>query len=81
MKQKLNVAVLGLPVAGFSPLAHAINDAPADADTVTLRMSCTEGGADIPNCFETMDAVNNWLTTVRLPSPSRPALINIGPGN
>jgi hypothetical protein len=80
MKQKLNLAVLGLAVAGFSPLAQAVNDAPADADTVTLRMSCTEGGAEISNCFETMAAVDNWLKTVRLSGSTRPTLINIGPG-
>lgn len=77
MKPKLNLAVLGLAVAGFSPFAQAVNDAPADADTVTLRVSCTEGTVEIQNCFNSMAAVDTWLRTVRMNSPT---LVNIGPG-
>jgi hypothetical protein len=90
MKQKLNFAVLGLAVAGFSPFAQAINNAPADADTVTVRMSCNEGGTDIPNCFtntETstgkvtaMAALNTWLKTIRFAGPGKPTVVDIGPG-
>lgn len=75
MKQTLNLAVMGLALVCFSPLAKALNDAPADADTVTLRMSCIEGGAEIPDCFDSMAAVDTWLKTVRLTGPARPTLV------
>ena len=81
MKQKLNLAVMGLALVCFSPIAKAVNNAPADADTVTLRMSCTEGATQIPNCFETMAAVDIWLRTVRMTGLTKPTLVNISPGN
>lgn len=80
MKRKLNFAVMGLALVCFSPFAKAVNSAPADADTVTLRKSCFEGGNEIPNCFETMAAVNTWLKTVRFVGPNKPTLVDIGPG-
>lgn len=81
MKPSLNLAVMGLALACFSSPAKALNDAPADADTVMLRIKCIEGGTEIPNCFESMDAVDTWLRTTRLPGPTRPTLVNIGPGD
>lgn len=80
--KSLSFAVLGLAVAGFSPLASAVNNAAADVDTVTLRTSCTEnaGATEIPNCFNSMAAVDNWLRTVRFTGPSKPTVVNIGPG-
>lgn len=80
MKRKLNFAVMGLALVCFSPFAKAVNNAPADADTVTLRKSCFEGGNEIPNCFDSMAAVDTWLKTVRMTGPTRPTLVDIGPG-
>lgn len=62
--------------------AFAVNDAPADADTVTLRTNCYEksGAVEIANCFTSMDMVDNWLRTVRFAGPNKPTLVDIGPG-
>lgn len=81
MKQTLQFAVLGLTAVGFLQMAQA--NTPADVDTVTLRTSCTEnnGAIQIPNCFTSMDEVDIWLKTVRLPGPNKPTLVNIGPGS
>lgn len=80
MKQKLNLVVMGLALVCVSPIAKAVNNAPADADTVTLRVSCIEGGTEIPNCFDSMAAVDTWLKTVRFVGPTKPTLVDIGPG-
>lgn len=80
MKQKLNIAIFGFAVAGFSTAVPAVSNAPVDADIVTLRKSCTVGITTIPNCFESMSAVGEWLTTVRHPETARPTLVDIGPG-
>lgn len=63
MKTKRLVPIISMVLSGFSLNAYAINSAPADADSVTLRTNCTQGGTEITNCFTTMDAVNNWLLT------------------
>jgi hypothetical protein len=74
--------VLGFTLAAASFSVHAVNNAPADVDTVTLRTSCTEnsGATEIPNCFTSFAEVDNWLRTVRMAGPANPTLINIGPG-
>lgn len=65
-----------------SSLALAVNNASADVDTVTLRVNCYEknGTVEIPNCFTSMDLVDNWLRTVRFAGPTKPTLVEIGPG-
>lgn len=80
MKTKKLVSTLSMLLSGFTLNAYAIDNAPADADSVTLRTSCTQGGAEIANCFTTMDAVNNWLLNVRQPSATKPTIVDIGPG-
>lgn len=82
MQTKKLVSTISMLLSGFTLNAHAINNAPADADSVTLRTSCKEnsGTTEIANCFTTMPEVNNWLLNVRQPSATRPTIINIGPG-
>lgn len=80
MKTKKLVSTISMLLSGFTFNAYAINNAPADVDSVTLRTSCTQGGIEITNCFTTMDDVNNWLLNVRNPSAIKPTIINIGPG-
>lgn len=80
MKTKKLVSTISMLLSGFTLNAYAINNAPADADSVTLRTSCTQGGTEITNCFTTMAEVNNWLLNVRQPSDTKPTIIDIGPG-
>lgn len=80
MKTNKLVSTLSMLLSGFTLNAHAINNAPADADSVTLRTNCTQGGTEIPNCFTSMDEVDSWLVNVRHPSATKPTIINIGPG-
>lgn len=80
METKKLVSTLSMLLSGFTLNAYAINNAPADADSVTLRTSCTQGGTEITNCFTTMAEVNNWLLNVRQPSAIKPTIIDIGPG-
>lgn len=79
MEAKIVASFMSIALAGVS--LNSFADASADADIVELRTSCTASdGNPVPNCFTTMAQINNWLTTVRHPSESRPTLINIGPG-
>lgn len=64
----------------FMSPTWAINNAPADAAVVNVRTSCTEGGVEVPNCFTSMAAMNNWLVNVRQAGPTKPTLVDIGPG-
>lgn len=80
METKKLVSTFSMLLSGFTLNTYAINNAPADADSVTLRTSCTQGGTEIPNCFTSMDEVDNWLVNVRQPSATKPTIINIGPG-
>jgi hypothetical protein len=80
--------IIGIFISGLASLlfvapAWAINDAPADAAVVNLRTSCTEdnGNVEIPNCFTTIAAVDNWLRNVRQAGPTKPTLVDIGPGS
>lgn len=80
----IRVIVVAL-ISGFVSLllvspAWSINNAPADAAVVNLRTSCTEGGVEVPNCFTTMDNVDDWLRNVRQAGPANPTLVQIGPG-
>lgn len=79
---KLKDYCLGFAVASFSLLTNAANNVPADVDTVTLRTSCYEnnGATEVPNCFDSMDAVDDWLRNTRQTGPTRPTVVNIGPG-
>lgn len=80
METKKLTLTMSLMLSGFTLNAYAINNAPPDASTVTLRISCESGGTEIPNCFNSMAEVDNWLRTVRLTGPSKPTLVDIGPG-
>lgn len=84
MKTKMLVSTIGVLLSGWSLNSYAINNAPADADTITLRTSCLENkngvSTEIPNCFETMNAVNTWLLNVRQSSATKPTVIDVGPG-
>lgn len=80
METKKLVSTFSMLLSGFTLNAYAINNAPADADAVTLRTSCTQGGTEIPDCFTSMDAIDDWLVNVRQPSATKPTIINIGPG-
>lgn len=84
MYAPLTGSCMGAVLLGLSSVSYAaINDAPADVDSVVLRSSCYvngSSGTEIPNCFTSMDHVDAWLTNVRLPDASRPTLIDVGPG-
>lgn len=79
----METRILG-PIAAIALFGTSLNsfaDAPADADVVALRASCTSSdGNTVPNCFTTMAEVNSWLLTVRHPSETRPTVIEVGPG-
>lgn len=78
------LSTISAVLLGWALNAYAINNAPADAETVMLRTSCLENKSgvptEIPKCFETMNAINNWLLTVRKPSALKPTVIDVGPG-
>jgi hypothetical protein len=72
--------ISGLASALFVSPAWAVDNAPADATVVNVRTNCTEGGVEVPNCFTSMATVNNWLVNVRQAGPTKPTLVEIGPG-
>lgn len=73
--------ISGLASLLFVSPSWAINNAPADAAVVNVRINCTEGGVEVINCFTTMADVENWLNNVRQTGPDNPTLIQIGPGS
>ncbi len=81
----MNIKSLGMAlcITYIAPIVHAVNNAPADVSVVNLRTSCTEnsGNVEIPNCFDSMNELANWLKTVRQSSQSNPTLVEIGPGS
>ncbi len=68
--------VLGCLTLAASAAMYSVD---VDAPVVKLRISCTESGATLKNCFDTVGSLNSWLGT-RLPSASKPLLVEIGPG-
>ncbi len=77
------IAVLIVAILAVSHEALAVNNAPADAQVVNLRTSCTQNGGstEVPNCFNSMAALDTWLRNVRQAGPTNPTLVEIGPGN
>jgi hypothetical protein len=71
--------------AAFTPLsasatAYNVDD---NAQVVKLRTSCTEGSSPVvtlDNCFDNSADLRDWIEGVRLPGPSNPLAIEIGPG-
>lgn len=55
----------------------AVNNPPAEATVVNLRMTCVEGGVEVPNCFDVVDELDNWMNNIRTATA---LLVNIGPG-
>lgn len=82
MSSKIIIAMAAFGVSAYTSAIHAVNDAPADVDTVTVRTDCFEnsGATEIPNCFDSMAAVGDWLKDVRLTGPGRPTAVDVGPG-
>lgn len=82
MGTRVSFIVRGVLLSALSASGYAVNDAPPDVDTITLRATCTEnnGTVDIANCFTSMEQVDSWLLNVRHPSDIRPTVINVGPG-
>lgn len=72
----------GIVLAGLVNGAYAVNNAPADVAVIALRTSCFENGGakEVPNCFDSINAVDNWLLNVRQAGSSKPTLVDVGPG-
>ena len=74
-------------ISGFVSLlfvspSWAIDNAPADAAVINVRTNnCIENGVEVANCFTTMANVEDWLRDVRQTGPTRPTLVQIGPGS
>lgn len=78
IKAKRNL-LMGLMI--IAPLtSYAAFD--ADAATVHLRFSCSEGGKVIDNCYEATQAkaLFTWITDVRKPKAVSPLTVKIGEG-
>lgn len=51
-----------------------------NAAQVALRVSCTENGTTMDNCFESIPALTSWMSVIRKPSASAPLDVQVGPG-
>lgn len=77
LKKCLSASVAAVPL--FFPIhAHAAID--ADASVVNLRVSCSEAGSVLNNCFTTMASLQDWINNTRNPDVSAPLQVDIGPG-
>ena len=74
-------AALSIGTAGA--VMHNVD---SNASTVKLRVSCTEGASPtvtLNDCFDGTEGVDDlmwWISSVRLPGPANPLLVDIGPG-
>lgn len=67
---------------GFLSTASATHtpNIDTDAPVVKLLKSCTESGATLKNCFDTVTSLNSWINATRKPDSTKPLLVEIGPG-
>lgn len=80
MKQKIrlfSVIIFLSVLLGSTQVLAAIDN---NAATVQLRISCSENGATIDNCFDDLNTLNSWIWNTRIPSPTAPLKVSIGPG-
>lgn len=77
----LTKTLIALSIIGFVTIpvqsSAAVNNPPVDATVVNLRTTCTEGGVEVPNCFNDLAVLENWMNNVRTASA---LLVKIGPG-
>jgi len=58
------------------PLAEAVGQIDDNAQTVTLKLSCSAEN----NCFSEISSLNDWLAIIRQPNEQSPLLIEVGAG-
>jgi hypothetical protein len=64
----------------FPSGVYAINDPEPVASSVTLHTTCTEKGAEMPNCFTSVATLFNWIETVRKPNGTSPLAVQVSSG-
>jgi len=66
-----------LALSSFNSVYAVINPTAA---TVSLRMTCTENGAALNNCFTTPQSLTTWMAGTRRPNAANPLRVEVGAG-
>jgi len=73
----LSGTALVLALSSFNSAYAVINPTAA---TVSLRMTCTENGAALNNCFTTIESLTSWMAATRRPNAAKPLRVEVGAG-